>query len=95
MMSETSQDRMTSAEIMTILESHDRSIESIDKCLERDSRAFVGIQRRINKNVLATIDLRERMDAMDRSIALIHLAMAMLLGLSAGAFVISLLGAVS
>lgn len=40
-------------------------------------------------------DLRERMDAMDRSIALIHLAMAMLLGLSAGAFVISLVGVIA
>lgn len=40
-------------------------------------------------------DLRERMDAMDRSIALIHLAMAMLLGCSVGALVISLLGAVA
>lgn len=53
------------------------------------------LDRRVDKNVVAIIDLRERMDAMDRGIALIHLAMAMLLGCSAGALVISLLGAVA
>ena len=87
--------RMTFAEVMVLLRCHDRSIENLDRCLERDSREIVGIRSRVDKNVCATIDLRERMDAMDRSIALIHLAMAMLLGCSAGALVISLLGAVA
>ena len=87
--------RMTIAEGVGLLGCHDRSIERLDRCLERDSREIVGIRSRVDKNVCATIDLRERMDAMDRSIALIHLAMAMLLGCSAGALVISLLGAVA
>lgn len=87
--------RAITTDVMTTLESHDRSIESIDKCLERDSREIVKIGLRAEKNTLAIIDLKERVDDMDRSIALIHLAMAMLLGCSAGALVISLLGAVA
>lgn len=86
---------VTDTDIMALLQSHERSIENMDRCLERDSREIVWIQRRIDKNVLATVDLKERMDATDRGIALIHLAMAMLLGCSAGALVISLLGAIS
>lgn len=86
---------VTDTDVMALLQSHERSIENLDRCLERDSREIVGIRSRVDKNVCATIDLRERMDAMDRSIALIHLAMAMLLGCSAGALVISLLGAIS
>lgn len=41
------------------------------------------------------INVMDRLDAIERDIALIHLAMAMLLGCSAGALVISLLGAVA
>lgn len=86
---------VTDTDVMALLQSHERSIENLDRCLERDSREIVGIRSRVDKNVCATIDLRERMDATDRSIALIHLAMAMLLGCSAGALVISLLGVVA
>lgn len=86
---------VTDTDVMALFQSHERSIENLDRCLERDSREIVGIRSRVDKNVCATIDLRERMDAMDRSIALIHLAMAMLLGCSAGALVISLMGAIS
>lgn len=53
------------------------------------------LKSRIDKIVIANIDCRERVDDLERSVALTHLAMAMLLGLSAGAFVISLLGAVA
>lgn len=86
---------VTDTDVMALFQSHERSIENLDRCLERDSREIVGIRSRVDKNVCATIDLRERMDAMDRSIALIHLTMAMLLGCSAGALVISLMGAIS
>ena len=86
---------VTDTDVMALLQSHERSIENLDRCLERDSREIVGIRSRVDKNVCATIDLRERMDATDRGIALIHLAMAMLLGFSAGALVISILGAIS
>lgn len=86
---------VTDTDVMALFQSHERSIENLDRCLERDSREIVGIRSRVDKNVCATIDLKERMDAMDRSIALIHLAMAMLLGCSAGALVISLMGAIS
>lgn len=86
---------VTDTDVMALLQSHERSIENMDRCLERDSREIVWIQRRIDKNVLATVDLKERMDATDRGLALIHLAMAMLLGCSAGALVISLLGVVA
>lgn len=41
------------------------------------------------------VRIMDRLDDIERDIALIHLGMAMLLGLSAGAFVISLLGAVA
>lgn len=85
---------VTDTDVMALLQSHGKSIENIDKCLERDSREIVKIGLRAEKSVITIIDLRERMDATDRGIALIHLAMAMLLGCSAGALVISLLGAV-
>ena len=39
------------------------------------------------------VEVMDRLDAIERDIALIHLAMDMLLGCSAGALVISLLGA--
>lgn len=41
------------------------------------------------------VRIMDRLDDIERDIALIHLAMAMLLGCSAGALVISLLGAVA
>lgn len=41
------------------------------------------------------VRIMDRLDDLERSVALTHLAMAMLLGLSAGAFAISLLGAVA
>lgn len=86
---------VTDIDLPTLLQSHERSIENLDRCLERDSREIVKIGLRAEKNDIAIIDLRERMDAMDRGIALIHLAMAMLLGCSVGALVISLLGAMA
>lgn len=46
-------------------------------------------------HALSIIDTRERVDDIERDIALIHLAMAMLLGLSAGAFVVSLVGVIA
>ena len=53
-----------------------------------------GLRRRVE--VMDRMDdLKERVDDLERSIALIHLAMAMLLGCSAGALVISLWGAVA
>ena len=86
---------MTHTDVVALRQSDEGGIENEDRGLERDSREIVGIQSRIDKTVLATVDLKERMDATDRGIALIHLAMAMLLGCSAGALVISLLGAIS
>ena len=86
---------VTDIDLPTLLQSHERSIENIDRCLERDSREIVKIGLRAEKNTIAIIDLRERMDAMDRSISLIHLAMCMLLGCSVGALVISLMGALA
>ena len=86
---------VTDIDVLAILQSHERSIESMDRCLERDSREIVKIGMRAEKSDLAIIDLKDRVDDLERSISLIHLVMAMLLGFSAGALAISLLGAMA
>ena len=57
-----------------------------------------GCERAVQALADAEADLslmRLELEGLQRDIALIHLAMAMLLGCSAGALVISLLGAVA
>lgn len=79
---------VTDIDVMALLQSHERSIENMNRSLERDSREIIEINRRYRR-------MRNSLEDLEHSIALIHLAMAMLLGCSAGALVISILGAMA
>lgn len=75
----------TMAELSAMVTLHDLEIRDIDGCLERDSRNIVTLRSAFSRMECET----------DRSIALVHLVLAMVTACSVGALTVSLLGAVA
>ena len=77
---------VSTMDVMTTLESHDRSIENIDKCLERDSREIIEINRRYrrmrDRHDSEISEMEGMLQSHDRTIVGLILTSCIALGLS-------------